>query len=400
MPRMSSRSRDKTLSGSGATSSSSSESGSTNDFGSNNVTNNGTNVTNNGNPVTFGGPQGPSSPSYNPNLIGQYFGYFNPDYPGGPNQEIGGINVNDMMAASEESTLDSFAGQNLTGAQQAAVNAASGNNFFSNAGGLSNLMSSFNMGNVLGSVIGNAIFPGIGGILGGYIGNTYGDDDDTNNFFGNLGQNIRTDFNRLNTENNLTDTEIENTPVLDKTDIANTDANTTLDNIGTDFTAASKPVPTSTTSYNPFSTDFSYRDIFQNIFSPYQEGGRVGYNDGGITSLLNLSGNVGRSGGENYDFFEANPSISMEDLELYANLTGNKDEQMLNELGANYNVTDDLSLNVGMNPNQPQEFSDPEDTFFARLTKSFNQGGRVQHSQLPPLAGPLPNGIGNLFKMK
>ena len=239
----------------------------------------------------------------------------------------------------------------------------------------------------MGSVIGNMIAPGIGGILGAYIGNTYGDEDDTNNFFGNLGQNIRTDFNRL------TDTEIENTPVLDKIDIANTDANTTLDNIGTDFTAASKPVPTSTTSYNPFSPDFSYSDMFSNIFSPYQEGGRVGYNDGGIEALLNLSGNVGKSGGENYDFFEANPSISMEDLELYANLTGNKDEQMLNELGAKFNIKDDLSLNVGMNPNMPQEFSEPEDTFFARLTKSFNQGGLTA-----PLSGPMSNGIGGLFK--
>ena len=30
--------------------------------------------------VTFGGPRTPSAPTYNPNLIGQYFGYYNPDY--------------------------------------------------------------------------------------------------------------------------------------------------------------------------------------------------------------------------------------------------------------------------------------------------------------------------------
>ena len=123
------------------------------------------------------------------------------------------------------------------------------------------------------------------------------------------------------------------------------------------------------------------------------QGGRVGYNDGGIAALLNLSGNVGRSGGENYDSFEANPSISMNDLELYANLTGDKDEQLLNEIGAAYELANGLSLNVGMNPNQPQEFSEPEDTIFARLTKSFNQGGLTA-----PLSGPMPNGIGGLFK--
>ena len=69
------------------------------------------------------------------------------------------------------------------------------NNFFSGiGGGISNLASNFNVGNVIGSVLGNMIAPGIGGILGGYIGNTYGDDDTSNNFFGNLGENLKTDF--------------------------------------------------------------------------------------------------------------------------------------------------------------------------------------------------------------
>tara|TARA_R110002012_G_scaffold316885_1_gene532475 strand:+ start:1029 stop:2261 length:1233 start_codon:yes stop_codon:yes gene_type:complete len=347
--------------------------------------------------VSFGQPDPRGNlPSYNPNLIGQYFGYYNPDYTPGGEQEIGGVSLNDMLAASEESTLDSFAGQNLSGAQQAAVNAASGNNFYSNSGAIPGLLNNLsNPGTLIGLGLSSAFGP-LAGIIGGTIGRSFFDDEE-GNFFTDMGKNIITDYNKTKNFFNPTVKEIDtslDTSDIKAADLTGSEITNTVDSLTPVRRYDSIPdEETTTTSYNPFSPEFSYRDFFSRIFSPsgYQEGGRVGYNDGGIAALLNLSGNVGRSGGENYDFFEANPSISREDLELYANITGNKDKQMLNEIGGNYKLEDDLMLNVGMNPKMPQEFSEPEDIFFARLTKSFNQGGQVQESSY---------GIGNLFKMK
>jgi len=47
---------------------------------------------------------------------------------------------------------------------------------------------------ILGTAIGYGLFGPFGGFLGGTIGGTYGDDDESNNFFGNVGQNLQTDF--------------------------------------------------------------------------------------------------------------------------------------------------------------------------------------------------------------
>ena len=319
------------------------------------------------------------------------------------------------------------------------------------------------MNNPLVKIAGMAINPAM--FAGGqFLKNAYGayaDEDDDTGFFNAAGNTLQdvTPFDTSRVTDFLGNLKMDNTSATNAGYVGS-DVINTVDPLTPVRRYDSIPdEETSTTSYNPFSPQFSYSDAFSNMFSPYQEGGRVGmsdggditdsaikalaqemsfdfskaggsnypysirdkdyvdplkelgmeivrsatqgkaeggrvgYNEGGIAALLNLSGNVGRSGGENYDSFEANPSISMNDLELYANITGDKDEQLLNEIGAAYELADDLSLNVGINPNKPQEFSEPEDTLFARITKSFNQGGLTA-----PLSGPMPNGIGGLFK--
>jgi len=47
---------------------------------------------------------------------------------------------------------------------------------------------------LLGTAIGTALFGPIGGFLMGNIAGTYGDDDESNNFFGNIGQSLQKDF--------------------------------------------------------------------------------------------------------------------------------------------------------------------------------------------------------------
>ena len=47
---------------------------------------------------------------------------------------------------------------------------------------------------LLGTVIGTALFGPVGGFLMGNIAGTYGDDDESNNFFGNIGKSLQTDF--------------------------------------------------------------------------------------------------------------------------------------------------------------------------------------------------------------
>jgi len=47
---------------------------------------------------------------------------------------------------------------------------------------------------LLGTAIGTALFGPIGGFLMGNIAGTYGDDDESNNFFGNMGQSLQKDF--------------------------------------------------------------------------------------------------------------------------------------------------------------------------------------------------------------
>tara|TARA_R110002012_G_scaffold137272_1_gene292075 strand:- start:58 stop:1926 length:1869 start_codon:yes stop_codon:yes gene_type:complete len=142
--------------------------------------------------VTFGGPDPRNrQPTYNPNILGAYFGYYNPDYAPSPSTITTPSAVGDVPSTPFPATEIS---SNVSSGYSP-IGSNPGNNFFSSIGsGISNLASNINMGNVLGSAIGNMIAPGIGGLLGGYIGNTYGDDDPSNNFFGNLGENLKTDF--------------------------------------------------------------------------------------------------------------------------------------------------------------------------------------------------------------
>jgi len=183
----------------GRRSSSAADSSSSNNNNNNNNNNNTQSVTSStGNvqtsagDLTFGGgdPRN-KQPSYNPNLLGQYVGYYNPDYAPAPGTITTPSAVGDVSSTPfpvTEISDDVSSGYSPIGSNPS-------NNFFSGIGsGISNLASNFNMGNVMGSAIGNMIAPGIGGLLGGYIGNTYGDDDPSNNFFGNLGKNLQTDF--------------------------------------------------------------------------------------------------------------------------------------------------------------------------------------------------------------
>ena len=225
--------------------------------GDNNVTNNGTNVTNT-NPntgettnVTFGGPRGPGDPVYNPNILGQYVGYYNPDYA-----PVGGTITNSSAVGNVPSTpfpVTATSGDVSSGYSPIGSNPS--NNFFSGIGsGISNLASTFNIGNVVGSAIGNAIFPGIGGLLGGYIGNTYGDDDPSNNFFGNLGENLKTDFG---------DTVDFFSPDVKAIDPSlDTSGLTTADLTGSEITDTVDPVKQIGlgTLYGPSVTDISYQD--------------------------------------------------------------------------------------------------------------------------------------------
>jgi|5_EtaG_2_1085323.scaffolds.fasta_scaffold02810_3 hypothetical protein len=77
--------------------------------------------------------------------------------------------------------------------------------------GITGLTSQLTPQRVLGSIIGNALMPGFGGILGGLIGGTYGDDDSTNNFFGTIGSNLKTDLTNTLDFLNPTSDETEET---------------------------------------------------------------------------------------------------------------------------------------------------------------------------------------------
>ena len=56
------------------------------------------------------------------------------------------------------------------------------------------IMSNLTPQRMLGSALGTALLGPLGGILGGYIGGTYGDEDPSNNFFGKIGNSLKTDF--------------------------------------------------------------------------------------------------------------------------------------------------------------------------------------------------------------
>jgi len=189
--------------------------------------------------VTFGQPDPRGNlPSYNPNLIGQYFGYYNPEYAAAP----GSIS---NTPGNEYSALD----------QIAEIDNIQNNNFFSGmGGGIQSLASNFTPGRIVGSLIGNALFPGIGGLLGGYIGGTYGDDDPSNNFFGNLGENLKTD---------LADTVEFFKPNVKAIDPSlDTSGLTTADLTGSEITDTVDPVNEIGlgTLYGPKVTDISYQD--------------------------------------------------------------------------------------------------------------------------------------------
>ena len=64
-----------------------------------------------------------------------------------------------------------------------------------------------------------------------------------------------------------------------------------------------------------------------------------------------------------------------------------------NILGGNLSMEDLMSGLQDSGFNLSNNF---EDTF----ANSFNLGGRVQHSQLPPKRGPMADGVGSLFKQK
>jgi len=178
--------------------------------------------------VTFGQPDPRAAdPTYNPNLIGQYLGYYNPEYAAAPG------------SISNTPGIDNI--QN--------------NNFFSGmGGGIQSLASNFTPGRIVGSLIGNALFPGIGGLLGGYIGGTYGDDDPSNNFFGNLGENLKTD---------LADTVEFFKPNVKAIDPSlDTSGLTTADLTGSEITDTVDPVNEIGlgTLYGPKVTDILYQD--------------------------------------------------------------------------------------------------------------------------------------------
>jgi|TARA_E500000318_G_scaffold87222_2_gene84116 hypothetical protein len=189
--------------------------------------------------VTFGQPDPRAAdPTYNPNLIGQYLGYYNPEYAAAP----GSIS---NTPGNEYSALD----------QIAEIDNIQNNNFFSGmGGGIQSLASNFTPGRIVGSLIGNALFPGIGGLLGGYIGGTYGDDDPSNNFFGNLGENLKTD---------LADTVEFFKPNVKAIDPSlDTSGLTTADLTGSEITDTVDPVNEIGlgTLYGPKVTDISYQD--------------------------------------------------------------------------------------------------------------------------------------------
>ncbi|MDC1302880.1 hypothetical protein N8Y98_02905 [Pelagibacterales bacterium] len=202
--------------------------------------------------VTFGGPDPRGNlPTYNPNIIGAYFGYYNPDYAPSPSTITTPSAVGDVPSTPFPAT--EISGDVSSGYSPIGSNPS--NNFFSGIGsGISNLASNFNIGNVVGSAIGNAIFPGIGGLLGGYIGNTYGDDDPSNNFFGNLGENLKTDFG---------DTVDFFSPDVKAIDPSlDTSGLTTADLTGSEITNTVDPVNEIGigTLYGPSVTDISYQD--------------------------------------------------------------------------------------------------------------------------------------------
>ena len=84
--------------------------------------------------------------------------------------------------------------------------------------GITGLTSQLTPQRVIGSVIGNALLPGIGGLLGGIIGGTYGDDDPSNNFFGNIGASLKKDvsdtINFFRPEQFVTPPLTQNTPSM------------------------------------------------------------------------------------------------------------------------------------------------------------------------------------------
>ena len=69
-----------------------------------------------------------------------------------------------------------------------------GDAFRSIGRGITGLTSQLSPQRVIGSLIGNALLPGIGGLLGGIIGGTYAADDESNNFFGNVGASLKKDI--------------------------------------------------------------------------------------------------------------------------------------------------------------------------------------------------------------
>jgi hypothetical protein len=69
-----------------------------------------------------------------------------------------------------------------------------GDAFRSIGRGITGLTSQLSPQRIIGSLIGNALLPGIGGLLGGIIGGTYADDDESNNFFGNVGASLKKDI--------------------------------------------------------------------------------------------------------------------------------------------------------------------------------------------------------------
>ena len=111
--------------------------------------------------------------------------------------------------------------------------------------------------------------------------------------------------------------------------------------------------------------------------------------------IMNKGGVVGNINSEGYT---ARPKINITDkLNIFADLFGDMDNNYLGELGAKYNFDDQTSINLGYKPNAIFEdgMESPEDKLFINFTKNFNQGGLV-----PPLSGPMSNGVGNLFRSK
>ena len=80
----------------------------------------------------------------------------------------------------------------------AAENQPAGFNFGDTISALTDTFKTkFSPEGIVGTVIGTALFGPIGGFVLGNIAGSYGDDDDSNNAFGNIGQAIRTDFSNL-----------------------------------------------------------------------------------------------------------------------------------------------------------------------------------------------------------